>query len=1811
VSLPTGRANAKHDLAMDTQPGQNGAGAADREGVQETAARHGADASASRSAQPEWPYSGQPAESVHEAQPSVPDDEFAEQLDIAVAETAEQNDLTLGRERMSLVRHEVLSTPLAAEEDPNVDGVPRTAVQEAAQADGIGIDPASQGKHPKHAAGALESQSTSAIATAGSAYFQYQGRQAGVTDYHRYAQDQMRRIAEAAALTATGDSASRKPLPELEASWLSRWTFWWFGSLIWRGWRRTLDDSDLYELAPDDRAQPLSERFAVAWVDFLERQEERITRELERERQARTAKTGALDGVAPRKDDSLDHVDEEQLRIQRRSRWPMFWVILRVHTRIIIVSGILKFFDVGLGQVSPVFLNKLLIWLETPGAPTYQGYLWVLAIFLAPFLKAFVENQYFYLTFRLAVRIRGEVQSAVYDKSLRLSASARAQTTTGEVVNHMQLDAQRLSDFMQYAHVLWAALLQIGGALALLIVYLGYSGLIGFLAAVLTVPLQGYLVKRLSGFRRLTFGITDRRVKLLNEMFQGIKTLKFYAWEEPFAVKVTEIREQELAAYRRTVFVRTLFYVVLFVTPVLVSAVTFGFYGGVFHNQLNPAFIFAGLSVLNNLRFPLIQYPFVFTALVDARIGVQRLQRFFALEEIEPSPATERLSTDAKSSSSSSDLMGDPAQKLTDKQKRTPSAEDAQVPPAPHQPEATRSRWRFFWRKPVERAAKHSAPSSEHPTDAIDGADASGSVMTRAREPSGAIPAEEASSLPGALHWGPSIELPGESAAFHEQAETSTILMDSTDTAENGQGTGMLLDKPSKDLSSGLGRASSSLRKEPMYVIEIEHGCFDWTLSKEQPAPASASASATEGQQLPKRRLALFQRLWHRRELRRQPPQPEVRLKPVEFVPALEDVNLRIPPRALVAVVGRVGSGKSSLVSAILGELQRRSGTVRVHGSVAYSAQAAWIYNGTVRDNILFGLPYEPKRYRRAIYVSALNADLEILPAGDLTEIGEKGINLSGGQKQRVSLARLVYANADVNILDDPLSALDAHVGDHVFQKILSNEHGVLRRKTRVLVTNHLQYASRCDWIVLMENGRIAGQGTLQHLTTSSPRFVEMLAAMTATRSTQSKTQVGDPNTEPAEDDLHRLDADDADGHRERSESTKERTSFFSSSGVGSGDPSVTGRETQKSTDRGQLVVTEEINKGHVALSVYWGYAKRCGNPYLFIAILSLFFVSAGEAVVNNWWLSFWSEHEQQYTLGFFLGIYFALAAGHAIISFFRTYWFLLLTLVAARYLHAELLDSVLRAPMAFYDVTPVGRILVRFSRDIMQIDFQLPQQYISFLQQIASIIAAYVFIAVIFPIFVAAMVPITVLYFVLQQIYNPANIQFRRLDSISKGPIYSHFSETLNGLTTIRAYRRQAYMQAVNRFRIDINQRAYYHQVTGNRWLALRLEVLGALLVFITGIFGVTSKNTTYVGLTGLALTYALQVTSALSLAVRSITEVEQLMNSVERNFYYTDSIPHENLDGEEPPPSWPQVGEIVFEDVSLRYRPQLPLVLQDVTFRVAGGERVGILGRTGSGKSSIIVALFRLVEIPVNETTGKPMGRILIDGLDISKLRVRSLRSRLTIIPQDPVLFSGSIRLNLDPFGLYTDAELWSALRYAHLDDAVHAMPGGLEAQVAEYGENLSAGQRQLICLARALLRHPRILISDEATSSVDFQTDKVIQDVIRQQFEDATLLAIAHRLFTLAAFDTCLVMHHGRVAEYGDPEELLSTRPDGQFSRLVYSLGPRASARFRALLREHAPQRRHRQSSRKGRALSMTATSGTALEAEPDSVHPEIDP
>lgn len=473
---------------------------------------------------------------------------------------------------------------------------------------------------------------------------------------------------------------------------------------------------------------------------------------------------------------------------------------------------------------------------------------------------------------------------------------------------------------------------------------------------------------------------------------------------------------------------------------------------------------------------------------------------------------------------------------------------------------------------------------------------------------------------------------------------------------------------------------------------------------------------------------------------------------------------------------------------------------------------------------------------------------------------------------------------------------------------------------------------------------------------------------------------------------------------------------------------------------------------------------------------------------------------------------------------------------LAARQMHIMMLRVVMRAPLTFFDTTPTGRIISRFAKDVDVLDTSLPQQISDSIYCLFEVIATLVVISFSTPIFISVIIPISVIYYFVQRLYVASSRQLKRLESVSRSPIYSHFSETVSGAQMIRAFGVQERFINESESKVDFNQVCYYPSIIANRWLAIRLEMVGNLIIFFAALFAVLNKDTVSSGLVGLSVSYALQVTQTLNWLVRMTSDVETNIVAVERIKEYGETPQEASWKNPDytPPKEWPVQGRVEFKDYKVRYREDLELVLRGLSFSIKGGEKVGIVGRTGAGKSSLTLALFRIIEAAD--------GQIFIDDIDIAKLGLHDLRSRLTIIPQDPVLFSGSLRINLDPFNCYTDDEVWRALEHAHLKSFIKNLPNGLLYEVSEGGENLSIGQRQLICLARALLRKTKVLILDEATASVDLETDDLIQQTIRQEFKDCTILTIAHRLNTILDSDRIIVLDNGRIVEYDSPESLL---------------------------------------------------------------------
>nr|XP_029724825.1 multidrug resistance-associated protein 1-like isoform X4 [Aedes albopictus] len=870
----------------------------------------------------------------------------------------------------------------------------------------------------------------------------------------------------------------------------------------------------------------------------------------------------------------------------------------------------------------------------------------------------------------------------------------------------------------------------------------------------------------------------------------------------------------------------------------------------------------------------------------------------------------------------------------------------------------------------------------------------------------------------------------------------------------------------------------------------------------------------------------------------------------------LRNINIKVQKNELAAIVGTVGSGKSSVLSAFLGEMDKISGRVNTIGKIAYVSQQAWIQNATLQDNILFGKPMDTKLYNKVIAACALKPDIEMLPGGDQTEIGEKGINLSGGQKQRVSLARAVYSDADIYFLDDPLSAVDSHVGKHIFEQVIG-ENGLLAKKTRVLVTHGITYLPNTNVIYVMKDGEISESGSYQELMEKKGAFADFLIQHLQEVNEEEedideiKAQL--ESNVSSEELKHKFERAISKRSRSGSTSSGGNESFSRQNSDISGSQSSLRRRTPEKkipeeAQKNKLIEQEKSETGSVKWEVYKHYLKSIGLT-LSVATVFLNMIFQGFSIGSNLWLSRWSTDEaaenDTSVRDMYLGVYGAFGAGQGIvriaydISLFLGCW------AAAVRVHEFLLTGVLHLPMHFFDTTPTGRILQRFSKDVDVLDTKLPELISDWVICAVEVVATLVVISISTPIFAAVIVPIGILYYAVQRFYVATSRQLKRLESVSRSPIYSHFGESIQGAQTIRAYGVQDRFIVESESRVDFNQVCYFPSIIANRWLAVRLEMVGNLIILFAALFAVLGRETMNPGLVGLSVSYALQITQTLNWLVRMTSDVETNIVAVERIKEYGETkqeaawdLPNSNL-----PRDWPEQGRVEFQDFQVRYREGLELVLKGITFAVEGGEKVGIVGRTGAGKSSLTLALFRIIE-----SAG---GKIVIDGQDISKLGLHALRSRLTIIPQDPVLFSGTLRINLDPFNIHSDEDIWKALEHAHLKSFVKGLTAGINHEVSEGGENLSVGQRQLICLARALLRKTKVLILDEATAAVDLETDDLIQRTIRTEFKDCTVLTIAHRLNTIMDYDKVIILDKGQISEFAAPSELLQNKSSAFYS------------------------------------------------------------
>ncbi|KAF8124850.1 hypothetical protein K438DRAFT_2034116 [Mycena galopus ATCC 62051] len=1084
-------------------------------------------------------------------------------------------------------------------------------------------------------------------------------------------------------------------------------------------------------------------------------------------------------------------------------------------------GGVLKLFADTLKTTTPLLTKVILTWLtnayvvyhatpaqiaeaEAAGVPLPKvqgigyGVGLACALFVMQEVSSLMTNHSQQIMETVGLSTRTAIIGSVFRKSLRLSARARIEHTVGQTTTIISTDSVRLDRFCLFGHNIWTSPMQIIIGVGLLINNLGYSALVGLGVLLLGFPLQMLLVRVMFKQRKKGVKITDTRVRLSNEVLQGIRLIKYYAWESFYTHQIGGLREREIATVRKTAIARAALIALVTLIPVLASVLSFITYALSGHD-LNIAIIFSSLQFFNIIRAPLIFIPFVLSALSDAIVAFGRIGRFLTAEEL-PDPYAIEF------------------------ERKNAVEVDAS----------------FAW----EEAGKLDEPKF--------GGAGRGGAAGRGGRGGGA----------------------GRGGARKEKKEGKKNV--------RGKGTGNEL-LPTSEAGTPLPSGAVTPREEE---------------------------------------------------------------KPFE----LQNLKFSVPKGAFIAIVGKVGSGKSSILQALIGEMRKTTGTVVFGGTMSYVPQSAWIRNATLRQNVVFGLEDDEEKFRQIIRACSLEHDLEVLPHGEETEIGERGINLSGGQKARVSLARAAYSDTDIVLLDDPLSAVDSFVGKAILEDCIL--HGPLADRTRILVTHALHVLDKTDYIYVMDNGTIKEQGTYETLMKEGVVFSKLM------------------------EEYGNLDQE------EHASAGKAKKAV------------VVADEEEIDAKKGQaaLMQLEERNVGAVTMETYGKYLKF--------------------AVGNNLFLGFWTANSiHGFRQGEYMAVYAALGLAQAFFSFLTSFAFALASLMASLSLFKTALSHILRSPASFFDTTPMGRILSRLVKDQDTLDNQLSMTLMQLLTTFASVLGTVGLVFYTFPLLGIIFAPMAVAYYLVALYYRRSSVETKRLDSLMRSALYASYTETLTGLSTIRAYREQEPAIKSAEQGLDLENRAYFMTITLQLWLGLRLDIFGNILIFGIALFAAGFRHTVDPSKIGVVLSYTLSITQVFSQMVSFFAQNEQNMNSVERLITYAE-LPSEGVatTPEDPPSSWPDRGEIAFKNVEMSYREGLPLVLKGVTFNVRPGEKVGIVGRTGAGKSSLLQALFRMVELQ--------SGEIDIDGHNIRNVGLDTLRGRLALVPQDSVLFLGTLRENLCVF-------------------------------------------------------------------------------------------------------------------------------------------------------------------------------------------------
>ncbi|KAK6919880.1 ABC transporter type 1, transmembrane domain [Dillenia turbinata] len=1253
-------------------------------------------------------------------------------------------------------------------------------------------------------------------------------------------------------LNGETDKLSEQPRESLygKASLIQLVTFSWLNPLFAIGFKKPLEQDDIPDVAKKDAAEFLSYSFGKC-LNLVKEKEKTLT--------------------------------------------PSIYKTIFLFTRRkAAINALFAVISASASYVGPYLINDFVNFLSAKKIHKLQrGYILALAFLGAKMVETVAQRQWIFGARRLGLHLRAALISHIYKKGIVLSSRSRQSRTSGEIINYMSVDIQRITDFIWYINIIWMLPIQISLAIYVLHSSLGL-GSMAALAATLGVMACNIPLTRLQKrFQTKIMVAKDERMRATSEVLRNMKTIKLQAWDNQFLHKLQSLRETEHNWLWKSLRLSAFTTFIFWGAPTFISIVTFGgcMLMGI---QLTAGRVLSALATFRMLQDPIFNLPDLLSVTAQAKVSVDRVASYLQEEEIQ--------------------------------------------------------------------------------SDAVE--------------------------------------------------------------------------KVPKDQTE--------------FAIDIDGGKFSWD-------PESRS-------------------------------------------PTLDGVQLKVERGMKIAVCGTVGSGKSSLLSCILGEMHRLSGTVKISGTKAYVPQSPWILSGNIRENILFGSPYDSTKYDRTVDACALTKDFEHFSCGDLTEIGERGINMSGGQKQRIQIARAVYQDADIYVLDDPFSA-DCLMG-------------ILKDKTVIYVTHQVEFLPAADLILVMQNGRIAQAGKFERLLKQNIGFEVLVGA-------HSQALESILTVEGSSRVLQKSMSNNETGSDPTSNSEFLRTKHHTQN-----NPSQEIKEKE-----GRLLQDEEREKGRIGKQIYWTYLTAVRGGALVPIILLAQSTFQVLYIASNYWMA-WAtppttKAEPTLKMNVVLLVYILLAAGSSLCVLVRSTLVAVTGLSTAQNFFSNMLHSVFRAPMAFFDSTPTGRILNRASTDQSVLDLEIANRLgwcaFSIIQILGTIAVMSQVAWEVFVIFV----PVTAVCIWYQQYYIPTARELARLTAIQRAPILHHFAESLSGAATIRAFEQEDRFSDANLGLIDNHSRPWFHNASAMEWLSFRLNLLSnfvfafSLVLLVSLPEGIINPS-----IAGLAVTYGLNLNVLQASVIWNICNAENKMISVERILQYSKLASEAPLVIEDCRPAnhWPETGTISFKNLRIRYAEHLPSVLKDISCTFPGRKKVGVVGRTGSGKSTLIQAIFRIVE--------PQSGSIRIDGVDITQIGLHDLRSRLSIIPQDPTMFEGTV------------------LDKCQLGDLVREKEKKLDSTVVENGENWSAGQRQLFCLGRALLKKSSILVLDEATASVDSATDGVIQKIISQEFKDRTVVTIAHRIHTVIDSDLVLVLSDGRIAEFDTPTKLLE-RGDSFFSKLIREYSMRSQS------------------------------------------------